>query len=105
MQERFSIATVTTAYEQQYRRILGQIAPWLYGADYEINGPAQHWAETHGVADGVQEALALRAGFALLVEQTTAGVGFKAGRLQIDYAAAWQAALGCFIHRVKNLLE
>jgi glycosyltransferase involved in cell wall biosynthesis len=26
---------------------------WLYGADYGINGPAQRWAELHGVADGV----------------------------------------------------
>ena len=44
------------------------------------------------------QALALRAGFAALTEQTTAGVGFKAGRFQIDYAAAWQAALGLSQH-------
>jgi hypothetical protein len=44
------------------------------------------------------EALALRAGFASLTEQTTAGVGFKAGQLQIDYAAAWQATLGLSQH-------
>lgn len=40
------------------------------------------------------EVLSLRAGFSSLTKQTTAGVGFKAGQLQIDYAAAWQATLG-----------
>lgn len=44
------------------------------------------------------ETLALRAGFASLTEQTTAGIGFKAGQVQIDYAAAWQATLGLSQH-------
>ncbi|QIL77210.1 hypothetical protein [Hymenobacter sp. HDW8] len=51
-----------------------------------------------GIEYQLLEALALRAGFASLVEQTTAGVGFKAGRFQIDYAAAWQSALGLSQH-------
>jgi hypothetical protein len=51
-----------------------------------------------GLEYRVVEALALRAGFASLTEQTTAGVGFKAGLLQIDYAAAWQSTLGLSQH-------
>ncbi|SMB89277.1 hypothetical protein SAMN00120144_0895 [Hymenobacter roseosalivarius DSM 11622] len=51
-----------------------------------------------GIEYQMLETLALRAGFASLVEQTTAGVGFKAGRFQIDYAAAWQSALGLSQH-------
>jgi hypothetical protein len=51
-----------------------------------------------GIEYQLLEALALRAGFASLVEQTTAGVGFKAGRFQIDYAAAWQSTLGLSQH-------
>lgn len=51
-----------------------------------------------GIEYQLLEALALRAGFASLTEQTTAGVGFKAGRFQIDYAAAWHSALGLSQH-------
>jgi hypothetical protein len=51
-----------------------------------------------GLEYRVVEALALRAGFASLAELTTAGVGFKAGLFQIDYAAAWQSALGLNQH-------
>jgi len=46
----------------------------------------------------VIEALALRAGLSSLTQQTTAGLGFVAGRFQIDYAAAWQTALGLSQH-------
>jgi hypothetical protein len=38
--------------------------------------------------------LALRGGLAALTHQTTGGVGFRSGALQLDYAAAWQQALG-----------
>lgn len=51
-----------------------------------------------GLEYRVVESLALRAGFASLTELTTAGVGFKAGLFQIDYAAAWQSALGLNQH-------
>jgi hypothetical protein len=44
------------------------------------------------------EKLALRAGFRTLTEETTGGLGFQAGALQIDYAAAWHAALGLSQH-------
>ncbi|WP_157530609.1 hypothetical protein [Hymenobacter norwichensis] len=44
------------------------------------------------------EKLALRAGFRSLTEETTGGIGFQAGALQIDYAAAWHAALGLSQH-------
>jgi hypothetical protein len=39
-------------------------------------------------------AVALRAGYASLNQQTTAGVGVKASNFQFDYAAGWQSALG-----------
>jgi hypothetical protein len=39
-------------------------------------------------------ALVLRGGLAALTHQTTGGVGFRSGAVQIDYAAAWQQALG-----------
>jgi hypothetical protein len=51
-----------------------------------------------GIEYQLLEALALRAGFASLTEQTTAGVGFKASRFQIDYAASWQSMLGLSQH-------
>ncbi|WP_143436510.1 PorV/PorQ family protein [Hymenobacter crusticola] len=51
-----------------------------------------------GLEYHVIEALSLRAGLATLTEQTTAGLGFVAGRFQIDYAAAWQTALGLSQH-------
>lgn len=38
--------------------------------------------------------LALRGGLAALTHQTTGGVGFRSGALQLDYAAAWHQALG-----------
>ncbi|QJX47509.1 hypothetical protein HMJ29_11390 [Hymenobacter taeanensis] len=38
--------------------------------------------------------LALRGGLATRTHQTTGGVGFKSGVFQVDYAAAWQQALG-----------
>jgi len=48
--------------------------------------------------------LAVRAGFAALTEHTTGGVGFRAGQLRIDYAAAWQSALGLSQHLSVGLL-
>ncbi|MCC2547962.1 hypothetical protein LJY25_16050 [Hymenobacter sp. BT175] len=51
-----------------------------------------------GIEYQVLESLAVRGGFASLTRQTTAGVGFRGGRLQIDYAAAWHAALGLSQH-------
>jgi len=39
-------------------------------------------------------AVALRAGYASLSQQTTAGVGIKASNFQIDYAAGWHSVLG-----------
>ncbi|RZK95724.1 MAG: hypothetical protein EOO62_29830 [Hymenobacter sp.] len=39
-------------------------------------------------------AVAVRAGYASLSQQTTAGVGVKAGDFQFDYAAGWHSALG-----------
>lgn len=38
--------------------------------------------------------LALRGGLASLTHQTTGGVGFHSGALQLDYAAAWHQVLG-----------
>ncbi|WP_141106514.1 PorV/PorQ family protein [Hymenobacter gelipurpurascens] len=38
--------------------------------------------------------LALRGGLAALTHQTTGGVGFRSGALQLDYAGAWHQALG-----------
>ena len=51
-----------------------------------------------GVEYRIIEALALRAGLRTLTEETTGGVGCRAGALQIDYAAAWHAALGLSQH-------
>lgn len=51
-----------------------------------------------GLEYRVIEKLALRAGFRTLTEETTGGLGFQAGALQIDYAAAWHAALGLSQH-------
>ncbi|AII51186.1 hypothetical protein N008_04220 [Hymenobacter sp. APR13] len=51
-----------------------------------------------GVEYRVIDALALRAGLRTLTEETTGGLGFRAGALQIDYAAAWHAALGLSQH-------
>lgn len=39
-------------------------------------------------------AVAIRAGYASLSQQTTGGVGVKAGNFQFDYAAGWHSALG-----------
>jgi hypothetical protein len=39
-------------------------------------------------------AVALRAGYASLSQQTTGGVGVKAGDFQLDYAAGWHSVLG-----------
>jgi hypothetical protein len=39
-------------------------------------------------------AVALRAGYASLSQQTTAGVGVKASSFQLDYAAGWHSILG-----------
>ena len=39
-------------------------------------------------------AVALRLGYASLSEQSTAGVGLRAGDWQLDYAAGWHPALG-----------
>jgi hypothetical protein len=39
-------------------------------------------------------AVALRAGYASLSQQTTGGVGVRAGSFQFDYAAGWHGALG-----------
>jgi hypothetical protein len=39
-------------------------------------------------------AVALRAGYASLSQQTTAGVGVKASNFQFDYAAGWHSTLG-----------
>lgn len=40
-----------------FREVRQQLGPsteyWLYGSDYGVNGLAQRWAESHGVADGV----------------------------------------------------
>jgi hypothetical protein len=44
------------------------------------------------------EALALRAGFSSLAKQSTAGVGFLAGRFRVDYAAAWRQPVGLSQH-------
>ena len=51
-----------------------------------------------GLEYKVLEVLQVRAGFAALSEQTTGGVGFQTGQLHIDYAAAWQTALGLSQH-------
>jgi hypothetical protein len=51
-----------------------------------------------GLEYRIIEKLALRAGFRSLTEETTGGVGFQAGALLIDYAAAWHAALGLSQH-------
>ena len=51
-----------------------------------------------GLEYHIIEKLALRAGFRTLTEETTGGVGFQAGALQIDYAAAWHATLGLSQH-------
>ncbi|MBO0357424.1 hypothetical protein J0X19_05665 [Hymenobacter sp. BT186] len=51
-----------------------------------------------GLEYRIIEKLALRAGFRTLTEETTGGLGFQAGALQIDYAAAWHAALGLSQH-------
>ena len=51
-----------------------------------------------GLEYQVLDLLALRAGFAALSEHTTGGFGFRAGQLRIDYAAAWQSALGLSQH-------
>jgi hypothetical protein len=42
--------------------------------------------------------LAARVGFASLTEQTTAGLGLRFGNYALDYAAAWQTALGLSQH-------
>lgn len=47
-----------------------------------------------GLEYRIIEALALRAGLRTLTAEATAGVGFRAGQLQIDYAAAWHSSLG-----------
>ncbi len=39
-------------------------------------------------------AVALRLGYASLSQQSTAGVGLRAGEWQLDYAAGWHQALG-----------
>jgi hypothetical protein len=39
-------------------------------------------------------AVAVRAGYASLSQQTTAGVGVKASNFQLDYAAGWHSVLG-----------
>jgi hypothetical protein len=39
-------------------------------------------------------AVAIRAGYASLSQQTTGGVGVRAGSFQFDYAAGWHSALG-----------
>jgi len=39
-------------------------------------------------------AVAVRLGYASLSQQTTGGVGLRAGDFQLDYAAGWHAALG-----------
>ncbi|MFD1871914.1 hypothetical protein [Hymenobacter bucti] len=39
-------------------------------------------------------AVALRAGYASLSQQTTGGVGVKTGNFQFDYAAGWHSVLG-----------
>ncbi|GAA3943304.1 hypothetical protein [Hymenobacter algoricola] len=44
------------------------------------------------------EALAVRAGFSSLTQQTTGGIGLRAGQLRVDYAAAWQSRLGLSQH-------
>ncbi|MDF7810124.1 hypothetical protein [Hymenobacter sp. YC55] len=51
-----------------------------------------------GLEYRIIEKLALRAGFRTLTEETTGGIGFQAGALQIDYAAAWHATLGLSQH-------
>ena len=51
-----------------------------------------------GLEYRIIDKLALRAGFRTLTEETSGGVGFQAGALQVDYAAAWHAALGLSQH-------
>lgn len=51
-----------------------------------------------GLEYKVLNSLLIRAGFAALSEQTTGGVGFHTGQLHLDYAAAWQTALGLSQH-------
>ena len=51
-----------------------------------------------GLEYRVIDALALRAGLRTLTQETTGGIGFRAGALQIDYAAAWHTALGLSQH-------
>lgn len=57
--------------------------------DVEQDADFRVGLEYHPVA-----VLALRAGITSLTQQTTGGVGFHTGKLQIDYAAAWHEALG-----------
>lgn len=51
-----------------------------------------------GVKAGIEyrptPAVAVRLGYASLSQQTTGGVGLRAGEFQLDYAAGWHAALG-----------
>ncbi|SHJ10429.1 hypothetical protein SAMN02745146_2295 [Hymenobacter daecheongensis DSM 21074] len=44
------------------------------------------------------EALAVRAGFTSLSQQTSGGVGLRAGVFRLDYAAVWQSRLGLSQH-------
>jgi len=61
----------------------------------DVDQPADFKA---GLEYQAVEALAVRAGFSSLSEQTTGGVGLRAGQFRIDYAAAWQARLGLSQH-------
>ena len=47
-----------------------------------------------GIEYGPTPAVALRLGYASLSQQSTAGVGLRAGDWQLDYAAGWHNALG-----------
>jgi len=51
-----------------------------------------------GLEYRIIEKLSLRVGFHTLTEETTGGLGFEAGALQINYAAEWHAALGLSQH-------
>ncbi|MEJ7658594.1 MAG: hypothetical protein WKG07_02650 [Hymenobacter sp.] len=47
-----------------------------------------------GIEYAPTPAVALRLGYAGLSQQSTAGVGLRAGNWQLDYAAGWHNALG-----------
>jgi glycosyltransferase involved in cell wall biosynthesis len=48
-----NVDTALLAFREVRQRLGSDVEYWLYGGDYGPNGQAQHWAEKHGVAEGV----------------------------------------------------